>query len=401
MGIVQQHLLHRNFTKGPWTVTQGDDLPNSDGAKSLTANRTTTNQWSVLGFGKMASGDDEACQMNSTNNGVSWSESGISQVDYGSDSNSSPGGRFTWNGSTSSPRWMVGNNFYPDSDTTNSGGSKPTIITTTDLSSWSMLELPIDNTYGTSTMSQGIGSIAYNNGTWAAINRITGNCSVSSDNGSTWSSWVVTTGGYTGAYQIVAGATNQYVVSTLGGILGYSSNNGTSFTQTVVGPASGNKKRWFNGNYFTYEIKVGSTTIGPNVWVFGGAQYWNAYTADFEILCYSTDGTNWTELNVDTTDPNQVTNRPAPSVPASQSWRTIIDTGDGLWLQWLVNGSTWQLWGSYHSLTDWFYIIDEPSGSYFGSNISWLSRDWGLDYWNGRLVNGSNSGHICYLDFLI
>lgn len=399
MAIIQQHLLHRRLRlNGTWTVTQDDDLPTVNGTRALTANRTTTNKWTILGQGDMSGGGDEQSQINSTNNGVSWSESGISQVGYGNDAYESPK-KIMWNGSTSSPRWMSGNVFYPDSDTTTSGGSKPTILTTTNLTSWSRLLLPIDNTYGTSTINQGIEAVAYNNGTWAAINSASGNCTTSSNNGSSWSSYAVTMGGYIPCHTIIPGASGEFVAAGQFGKLGYSSNSGSSFTVNQLGPVNSNKKRWLNGNYFTYPINVGNTKIGPNVWVFYGSQYYNAYTADFEILCYSTNGTSWTELNVNTDDSNQVTNRPYPGTRFDQSWRTILDTGEGLWLQWLKNDGTWQLWGSYHSLTDWFYIIDEPSGSYFGSDISWLNRDWGFDYWNRRLVNGSNSGHICYLDF--
>ena len=400
MAFTQQFTLDRRITvDGGWTVTQDDDLPNVDGTRSLTANRTTTNKWTILGNGDMSGGGDEGAQINSTNNGVSWSESGISQVGYGNNAHESPK-RITWNGSTSSPRWMAGNTFYPDSDTTNSGGSNPTIITTTNLTSWSRLLLPIDNTYCNScTINQGITDTAYNNGTWAALNSATGNVSVSSNNGSSWSSWKDPLGGYISGMAIVAGASNQFAVGGRSGRVGYSSNNGSSFNNYTIGSGSPNRRRWFRGHYFPYEINVGNTRVGPNVWVFAGAMYANAYSGLHEILCYSTNGTSWTELNVDTRDSNNVTNCPDPGSNFLRSYRTIVDTGKGLWLRWLANAGTWQLWGSYHSLTEWHHILDYPSGSYYGASISWLNRDLGLDYWNGRLVNGSNSGHICYLDF--
>ena len=102
MAFTQQFTLDRRITvDGGWTVTQDDDLPNVDGTRSLTANRTTTNKWTILGNGDMSGGGDEGAQINSTNNGVSWSESGISQVGYGNNAHESPK-RITWNGR----RWV-------------------------------------------------------------------------------------------------------------------------------------------------------------------------------------------------------------------------------------------------------------------------------------------------------
>ena len=246
MAIIQQALLNRKLIPSDdgWTLnpsnacfnTNGDDrlsnsnntascpgIPDhtwqqsgthmvSDGGDNLIPDHRTNTNIHITGRGTntLSGGypdqccpgqfgpgtyNGEASGQRSTDNGTTWSESGISNVTYTTNQNYTTWYGWDTNGSTSSPVWMVGGGGYPNYNTS-PGNSKIALYKSTNHTSWSRLQLdPYVPPAGQSQPSgQTIADIANSNGAWVLMNSARGVISRSTNNGSSWSSWATPVG---------------------------------------------------------------------------------------------------------------------------------------------------------------------------------------------------------------
>lgn len=455
MAIVQQMLvLHRKLipSHDGWVLTpsnacfsaNGDDplnntnndascpgIPNhswqqsrthmvSDGGDYLIPDHRTTNTIYVTGRGiNTASGgypdqccpgqfgpgtySGEAAGMRSTDNGSSWSDSAITNVTYSSNSNWTTWYGWDTNGSTSSPVWMVAGGAYPNSTTTTAGGSKIAVYKSTNLTSWSRLQLDPDTQYD--TINQYATDIAYSNGAWLVLNGRTGAIKRSTDNGSSWSSWTKPSTEFGYGYSIRSNNGGSNVIVALQGMsnnnykqIYYSSDGGSSWSSgTTVNNQYGPQYTYLV--YIEGVVNVGNSQEGPGVWVAGGSLNNGSYgRSTKDLLAYSTNGTSWTEIDVQ----NDVT----PSTMYRGEWGIfgkIIDIGDNfITAKTDVNGDQ-NYYISDRSLTDWRLMNTNPFVGLNGEKSAtrdFIFQDNRLIACSamGSVMNGC-AGRIGYIDF--
>ncbi len=430
MAIIQQALLNRttspassSMTMIPTTAsfggteqegsTSGYGIPAwgwqnsgtnmvSNGTRGLIPDHTTTNHWFVYGSGTASpwggSWPKEACGMRTTDNGLSWTQSGISNVMYDSSANFTTWYGWDTNGSTSSPVWIVAGGAYPNSSTTTSGGSDIAIYKSTNLTSWSRIRVTPDHSYGGSTINQTFADVCYCNGSWVLLNAKTGNTTRSTNNGSSWSSHANCFNSFSPGIKLATDGNSKIVASGNNGFLATSTDSGASWSRQQY-PT--NNTRMWGLNYITGSLTVGSSTKGPGVWVAMGGNYtsgWANNTSDGERMVYSEDGTNWSEIDV-----NNDTNLPYRGTHGSL--KGITDTKEGLFLTWTYDGSVWELYGSHNSLTNWFKISDNPFVGTMNNGSPYTLH--GGAYYNKRYMIGSGigpvyrgaAGRMSYIDF--
>ncbi len=454
MAIIQQALLNRKLIPSDdgWTLnptnacfnTNGDDrlsnsnntascpgIPDhtwqqsgtlmvSDGGDNLIPDHRTNNTIHLTGRGtKTESGgypdqccpgqfgpgtyDGEASGMRTTDNGATWSNSAITNVTYSSNSNWTTWYGWDTNGSTSSPVWMVGGGAYPNSQTTNTGGSKIVVYKSTNLTSWSRLQL---NPWGTTTINQSVRDVAYSNGAWIALEANSGAVCRSTNNGSSWSSWTRPSS-YGSGYAIKSNNGGSKVIMAVAGVAAnnykqiyYSSDGGATWNSgTSVHGQFG--ARYTSMLYVDGKVNVGNTQVGPGVWVIGGSRNdtgWASHKSTRDLLAYSTNGTSWTEIDVQ----NDVT----PSTMYRGDWGLfgkIIDIGDKFITAKIDTNGNQNYYISDRSLTDWRLMSTNP---FVGLNGSSTTRDF--IFQNNRLIACSGmgsvmngcAGRIGYIDFV-
>ena len=456
MAIIQQALLNRKLIPSDdgWTLnptnacfnTNGDDALNnsnnnascpgipdhgwqqsrthmvSDGGDNLIPDHRTTNTIHVTGRGtNTASGGypDQCCPgqfgpgtytgeasgMRSTDNGATWSDSAITNITYSSNSNWTTWYGWDTNGSTSSPVWMVAGGAYPNSTTTTAGGSKIAVYKSTNLTSWSRLQLDPDTQYN--TINQYAKDIAYSNGAWLVLNGRTGAIKRSTNNGSSWSSWTKPSTQFGNGYSIRSNNGGSNVIVALQGMgannykqIYYSSNGGSSWSSgTTVHNQYGPQYNY--SVYIEGVVNVGNTQVGPGVWVISGSRNdtgWNSYKSTRDLLAYSTNGTSWTEIDVQ----NDVT----PSTMYRGDFGLfgkVIDIGDKfITVKRDTNGDE-NYYISDRSLTDWRLMNTNPFVGLNGQKSN--TRDF--IFQGNRLiacsgmggVMNSCAGRIGYIDF--
>jgi hypothetical protein len=461
MAIIQQALLNRKLIPSDdgWTLnpsnacfnTNGDDrlsnsnntascpgIPDhtwqqsgthmvSDGGDNLIPDHRTNTNIHITGRGTntLSGGypdqccpgqfgpgtyNGEASGQRSTDNGTTWSESGISNVTYTTNQNYTTWYGWDTNGSTSSPVWMVGGGGYPNYNTS-PGNSKIALYKSTNHTSWSRLQLdPYVPPAGQSQPTgQTIADIAYSNGAWVLMNSARGVISRSTNNGSSWSSWATPVGTNWSVIQGRAIKSNNGGSKIVMSVRGDTNNSWKQFYYSSDSGASWNSgtsiSTSFGTNYndlmyFDGIVNVGNTQVGPGVWVAGGSLNNGSYgRSTKDLLAYSTNGTSWTEIDVQ----NDVT----PSTMYRGQWGVfgkIIDIGDNfITVKRDTNGAE-NYYISDRSLTDWRLMSTNPFVGTTGSTSS--TRDF--IFQGKRLIACSGmgsvmsgcAGRIGYIDFV-